>query len=51
MHMTGEWAGRILIATLLITPLRSRPGWGSLIRLRRMLGLFVFFYATCHLTL
>ncbi len=51
MHMSGEWAGRILIATLLITPLRSRPGWGQLIRLRRMLGLFTFFYATCHLTL
>jgi sulfoxide reductase heme-binding subunit YedZ len=51
MHMTGEWAGRILIATLLITPLRARPGWGQLIRLRRMLGLFAFFYATCHLTL
>ncbi len=47
MHVTGEWGGRILILTLLITPLRQR--WGVLIRLRRMLGLFVFFYACLHL--
>ncbi len=51
MHITGEWAGRILIASLLITPLCSRAGWGQLIRLRRMLGLFVFFYASIHLLL
>ncbi len=51
MHVSGEWAGRILILTLLITPLRRRRGWGQLIRLRRMLGLFAFFYACLHLLL
>lgn len=51
MHSTGEWAGRMLLATLLITPLRQYTGWGQLLRLRRMLGLFTFFYASCHLCL
>ena len=51
MHVTGEWAGRLLLATLLITPLRRRKGWGQLLRLRRMLGLFTFFYACCHLAM
>jgi len=46
---SGEWTLRLLLATLAITPLRRLTGWHWLIRLRRMLGLFVFFYASLHL--
>ena len=49
LHGTGEWGARLLIATLLISPLRSLTGWSLVIKLRRMLGLFVFFYACLHL--
>ena len=49
MHVTGEWSLRILILTLLVSPLRQFSGWGWPLRLRRMLGLFVFFYACVHL--
>jgi len=45
---TGEWALRILLMTLAITPLRRLTGWGKLARLRRMLGLFSFFYMISH---
>jgi sulfoxide reductase heme-binding subunit YedZ len=47
---TGIWALRLLLLTLSITPLRRLTGWNGLIRYRRMLGLFAFFYATVHLT-
>ncbi len=47
---TGTWALVMLCATLSITPLRRLTGWNALIRLRRMLGLFSFFYACLHLT-
>jgi len=47
---TGEWALRFLLLTLTITPLRKITGQPAWIRLRRMLGLFVFFYACLHLT-
>ena len=47
---TGRWTLRILGATLAITPLRRLFGWNGLIRYRRMLGLWVFFYATIHLS-
>ena len=40
-----------LIATLLVTPLRQWFGWSALLRYRRMLGLYAFFYATIHLLL
>ena len=46
---TGEWALRLLILTLCITPLQMILNWGAVAKLRRMLGLFVFFYATLHL--
>ncbi|MDH5711377.1 MAG: sulfoxide reductase heme-binding subunit YedZ [Gammaproteobacteria bacterium] len=46
---TGEWTLRFLLITLLVTPLRRILGWFWLIKLRRMLGLFVFFYAVMHL--
>ncbi|MBL8346375.1 MAG: sulfoxide reductase heme-binding subunit YedZ [Rubrivivax sp.] len=45
---TGEWTLRFLCFTLTITPLRQITGWHALARLRRMLGLFTFFYACCH---
>jgi len=45
---TGDWTIRLLIATLSITPIRRLTGWNPIIQLRRMLGLFAFFYATLH---
>lgn len=45
---TGVWTLRLLLLTLLITPLRKLTGWHGAIRLRRMLGLFAFFYAVLH---
>lgn len=47
---TGEWALRCLWLTLAVTPLRLWFGWTALLRLRRMLGLFTFFYALLHFT-
>ena len=46
----GDWALRFLLLTLAITPLRLLTGWHELIRWRRMLGLFAFFYALLHVT-
>ena len=48
MHVTGEWVMRFLVLVLLATPL-ARYGWPRLARYRRMLGLYVWFYATLHL--
>ena len=47
-HETGEWALRFLLFTLCITPLRRLTHTNWLIKLRRMLGLFAFFYAVLH---
>jgi sulfoxide reductase heme-binding subunit YedZ len=49
-HATGDWTLRFLLIALAITPLRklSRQPW--LIRFRRMLGLFAFFYGCLHFT-
>lgn len=47
-HFTGEWTLRLLVATLAFTPLRRLTGWNWLIRFRRLVGLFAFFYASCH---
>jgi len=44
----GDWALTFLLITLGVTPLRRLTGWNSLIRVRRMLGLFAFFYASLH---
>ena len=46
---TGTWALVFLCASLAVTPLRRLSGWNPLIRLRRMLGLFAFFYGVLHL--
>jgi sulfoxide reductase heme-binding subunit YedZ len=47
-RFTGSWALFILLASLTVTPLRRLTGWNELIKLRRMLGLFGFFYAALH---
>jgi len=47
-HQTGDWAIRFLVITLAVTPIRRVSGWNPIIQLRRMLGLFAFFYATLH---
>ncbi len=49
MHVTGEWGVRALALCLTVRPLGAWLGVGWLIRLRRMLGLYAFFYATVHL--
>lgn len=46
----GTWALNFLLITLCVTPLRKLSGWAWLGRLRRMLGLFCFFYAALHLS-
>lgn len=48
---TGDWALRFLLLTLALSTLRRLVGWTQGIRLRRMLGLFAFFYASVHLIL
>ncbi|MFZ6815201.1 sulfite oxidase heme-binding subunit YedZ [Undibacterium sp. Rencai35W] len=47
---TGDWTLYLLCITLAMTPLRKLTQWHWLIRLRRMLGLFTFFYALLHFT-
>lgn len=47
-HTTGDWTLRFLVFTLCVTPLRKLLHIPELIRFRRMLGLFAFFYACCH---
>ncbi len=49
-HATGDWTLRFLLITLAVTPLRRLTGAHWLLRLRRMLGLFAFFYASLHFT-
>ncbi|HEY3380898.1 MAG TPA: protein-methionine-sulfoxide reductase heme-binding subunit MsrQ [Vicinamibacterales bacterium] len=48
-HGTGDWTLRFLLLTLAVTPLRALSGWNAVIRFRRMLGLFAFFYGSLHL--
>lgn len=45
---TGDWTLYFLCATLAVTPVRKISGWSWLLRLRRMLGLYAFFYASLH---
>lgn len=45
---TGKWGLRLLLITLCVTPLRRVTGWQALARVRRMLGLFAFFYVCLH---
>jgi sulfoxide reductase heme-binding subunit YedZ len=46
---TGTWTLAMLVISLTVTPLRRITKWNELIKLRRMLGLFAFFYGTLHM--
>ena len=48
VRSTGFWSLRFLCLTLAITPVRWLTGWHSLVKYRRMLGLFGFFYGAIH---
>lgn len=48
IRATGDWTLRFLLLTLAVTPLRQLTGWHALARLRRMLGLYAFFYGAVH---
>jgi sulfoxide reductase heme-binding subunit YedZ len=48
LHELGRWGLKFLLLTLTVTPLRRWTGWNWLIRFRRMLGLFAFFYILLH---
>jgi len=47
---TGDWTLRFIVFTLAVTPLRKVLGLPDLIRFRRMIGLYAFFYGTLHFT-
>ena len=48
LHELGRWGLKLLFLSLAITPLRRWTGWNWLLRFRRMLGLFAFFYILLH---
>jgi len=45
---TGIWTLRFVVVTLALTPVRRLTGWNALVRFRRMIGLFAFFYGSLH---
>ncbi len=47
-HFTGDWAIRFVVLTLAVTPLRKLLNLPDLIKFRRLIGLFAFFYGTLH---
>jgi methionine sulfoxide reductase heme-binding subunit len=47
-EQTGTWTLRFLLLTLCITPIRKLTGWNDVIKYRRMLGMFAFFYGFLH---
>jgi len=49
-HASGEWALRLLAASLAVTPLMRLTGWGWMVAQRRFLGLAAFFWAMGHLS-
>lgn len=51
LHAIGKTALNFLMLTLLVTPVRHLAGWPHVVRIRRMLGLFAFFYALLHFTI
>ena len=51
LHAIGKTALNLLMLTLLVTPVRHLAGWPHVVRIRRMLGLFAFFYALLHFTI
>ena len=48
LHTIGKTALNFLMITLMVTPVRHLTGWTHILRIRRMLGLFAFFYALLH---
>jgi len=48
LHELGRWGLKFLFLTLAVTPFRRWTGWNWLLRFRRMLGLFAFFYVLLH---
>jgi sulfoxide reductase heme-binding subunit YedZ len=48
LHRLGKWGLNFLLITLAVTPVRRLSGWNWLLRFRRMLGLFAFFYVALH---
>jgi sulfoxide reductase heme-binding subunit YedZ len=51
LHWSGRWTLIFLLVGLAITPVRRLTGWNPIIKVRRLVGLFAFFYATLHLSL
>lgn len=51
LHWAGRWTLILLLLGLAITPLRRLTRWHQIIKVRRLVGLFAFFYASLHLTL
>src|SRR5687768_11562077 len=51
IHFSGEWAVRLLLVSLAVTPARRLFGWGKLINARRTLGVAVACYAVFHFLL
>ncbi len=51
IHRTGDWAVRLILLSLLVTPLRRFAQWPKLIAVRRMVGVAAFAYAFAHLCL
>lgn len=49
LHSSGEWGLRFLLITLCVTPIQVIFKWPAVARVRRMLGLYAFFYASLHL--
>ncbi|MBL4801523.1 MAG: sulfoxide reductase heme-binding subunit YedZ [Emcibacter sp.] len=47
-HYTGDWTIRFILLGLAITPLRKIFGWNKLVKFRRMIGLYAFFYVILH---
>lgn len=48
LHQTGTWGLILLLVTLSVTPVRRVTGWNRVVKLRRLLGLFAYFYAVLH---
>jgi sulfoxide reductase heme-binding subunit YedZ len=47
-HETGDWTLRFIVIALAVSPVRRLSGWNGLIRFRRMIGLYAFFYGSVH---
>ena len=48
LNRSGNWALRLIVITLAVTPLRKLSGWNWVTQFRRMIGLYAFFYAFMH---